>query len=75
MKRQPPLPSTPAPEYKFTGGVRERATIAAALTLYQRHLDADAVQIDIAEMAASCDGRPPLDSDEVQVLIQEIGGY
>jgi hypothetical protein len=56
----------------FIGGARERATLCAALSLYQTHLEAGILPQDAADIAASCDGRPPLDSDEIAVLLQEI---
>ncbi len=56
----------------FIGGARERATLCAALSLYQTHLEAGALPADVADIASSCDGRAPLDSDEIAVLLQEI---
>lgn len=70
-------PKPPAPRRKdcvFIGGVRERATLCAALSLYQTHLEAGILPQDAADIASSCDGRTPLDSDEIAVLLMEISG-
>lgn len=56
----------------FIGGARERATLCAALSLYQTHLEEGILPVDVADIAASCDGRAPLDSDEIAVLLQEL---
>lgn len=71
---KPPIPpiSVKRKDCAFIGGIRERATLCAALSLYQVHLDAGILTQDIADMAGSCDGRPALDTDELAVLLQEI---
>lgn len=48
------------------------STLLAALRLYQSILEAGQIPLEIAMIAGDCNGRPPLDSDEIEVLCEEI---